>query len=480
MTRPTDWSPIGYDRDPVPGDPLTVAGSAKTFHDIADEISKAESHLRNISINGQGEAIHKIRQKCDELAEKIKKARTICGGVDDALNPYVEVLEDAQEISLQELNNARIHRAEGENALRRREMVREQYNASQDPQQRNELRAEFMKYDGKLKYEYEQVGAARRRLQDAIDDRNRAAQTAAGKLQELVNRSGLKDSWWDKICGLARAIADICEKILPFLNALGTILAVIGLIVMIFVPGGQIALIVAIAALTVSVMTMAAQAAVDGRDVADGKKTWGEFFTKLAVNGIDVALAAFGVKGAAAAAKAAKAAKAADGASKTASAKSALEQAWEKSTGLGKQTAKEAAKKAAEEAAKEGATEATKQAAKEAAKKVTTNRIKDGLGVAKDALKGDVPSIVAKPILEKASKFSNTMSYDALRKLGFTGEGGATVLRLSDQVTKTLYKDLTGLGVDVFSNKYDPSKDYFLPQRVWSAGKVLIGQGGKK
>lgn len=488
MSRPTDWSPIGFACDPVPGDPLAVTSAAQTFQHTADEISKAESNLRNISINGQGEAIDKIREKCSDLANNIQKAHTICDGVDDALNPYVEVLETAQESSLTELENARTHTAERDNAYQQREAVRTQYNASQDAQQRNDLRSEFIRWDNKVQAEADQIHAARRRLQDVIDRRDSAAETAAGKLRDLVSNSGLQDSWWDKVCGVARAIADFCEKILPFLKALGTILAVIGLIVLIFVPGGQIALIVDIASLAVAAATLVAEAAVDGRDWADGKKTGTEFFTNLGVNAIDVALSVFGVASAAkavtTAAKAAKSAKAAAGAAKTASAESALEKAWKSSTGLSKQTAKEAAKKAATEAAKEGASDAAKAAAKAAAKeaagKVTTNRIKDGLGIAKDAIKGNYSNIVAKPVLEGASRLSNGLTYKALKHAGLTGQGGAMLMRASDQATKTLFKDVTGLAKDVWMNNYDPNKDYFLHQRLFSAGKVLTGHGESK
>lgn len=298
MSRPTDWSPIGFASDPVPGDPLTVASAAKTFQNTADEISKAESHLRNISINGQGEAIHKIRQKCDELAEKIQKAHKICDGVDDALNPYVEVLESAQEVSLKELQNAQTHKAECENAYRHRENIREQYNSSQDAQQRNDLRTQFLQWDNKLKQEGEQVEAARRRLQDAIEGRDSAAETAASKLRELVGNSGLKDSWWDKVCGIARKVSEWLEKIKPWLDKISAILSVVSIVVA-CIPGLQVvAAVLKIVSLVLAAATLATGLMVNGRKLIDGEMGWGEFALNTGMDVLGFVGAAKSAKGA--------------------------------------------------------------------------------------------------------------------------------------------------------------------------------------
>ncbi|WP_194949775.1 putative T7SS-secreted protein [Actinomyces trachealis] len=298
MSRPADWSPLGYASDPVPGDPLIVAGAAQTFQGIAEEISKAESHLRNISINGQGEAIHKIRQKCDELADKIKKAHTICDGADDALNPYVEVLESVQETSLKELENARVHKAEGKNAYQDRELVREQYNASQDPQQRNELRNEFMRHDARLRHEMAEVDAARRRLQNAIDERNVAAETAARNLRGLVSESGLKDSWWDKICGIARKVSEWLEKIKPWLDKISAILSVVSIVVA-CIPGLQVvAAVLKIVSLALAAATLATGVMVNGRKLIDGEMGWGEFLLNTGMDVLGLVGATKAAKGA--------------------------------------------------------------------------------------------------------------------------------------------------------------------------------------
>lgn len=298
MSRPTDWSPIGFACDPVPGDPLAVAGAAKTFQHTADEISKAESHLRNISMNGQGEAIEKIREKCSDLANNIQKAHTICDGVDDALNPYVEVLETAQESSLTELENARTHMAERDNAYRQREAVRAQYNASQDAQQRNDLRSEFMRWNNKVQAEADQIHAARRRLQDVIDRRDSAAKTAAGKLRDLVGNSGLKDSWWDKVCGIARKVSEWLEKIKPWLDKISAILSVVSIVVA-CIPGLQVvAAVLKIVSLALAAATLATGLMVNGRKLIDGEMGWGEFALNTGMDVLGLVGAAKAAKGA--------------------------------------------------------------------------------------------------------------------------------------------------------------------------------------
>lgn len=285
MSRPTDWSPIGFDRDPVPGDPLTVSGAASTFQEVANEIKKAETHLRSISVNGQGETIHKIRQKCDDLAGRIQKAHKICDGVDDALKPYVEVLETAQEKSLKELERAEAHRAAASRVRQRQESVRTRYNASREPQERDELRCQFHQLQVQANHETEQLYAARRRLQAVIDERNSAAKTAAGKLRGVLKDSGLKDSWWDKVCGIVRSISKWLEKIKPWLDKIAAILSVVS-VVLAFIPGlPVVAAVLMLVSRGAMILSSGVSLMVNGRKVMDGEMGWGEFARKA---GMDV------------------------------------------------------------------------------------------------------------------------------------------------------------------------------------------------
>lgn len=303
MSRPTDWSPLGYDRDPVPGDPLTVSGAAITFQEIANEIKKAETHLRNISVNGQGKAIHKIRQKCDELAGRIQKAHTICDGVDDALKPYVEVLETAQEKSLKELECAEGHQAAGNRMRQRQESIKTQYHASRESRERDELRYQFNQLQMQVSHEKEQVDAARRRLQAVIDERNVAAKTAASKLRGVLKDSGLKDSWWDKICGVVRNISKWLEQIKPWLDKLSDVLSVVSIVVA-CIPGLQgVAAVLKLVSLGVAAASLATGLMVNGRKLMDGDMGWGEFIIATGADTITLVGAAKSAKGATKAAK---------------------------------------------------------------------------------------------------------------------------------------------------------------------------------
>lgn len=303
MSRPTDWSPLGYDRDPVPGDPLTVSGAAITFQEIANEIKKAETHLRNISVNGQGKAIHKIRQKCDELAGRIQKAHTICDGVDDALKPYVEVLETAQEKSLKELECAEGHQAAGNRMRQRQESIKTQYHASRESRERDELRYQFNQLQMQVSHEKEQVDAARRRLQAVIDERNVAAKTAASRLRGVLKDSGLKDSWWDKICGVVRNISKWLEQIKPWLDKLSDVLSVVSIVVA-CIPGLQgVAAVLKLVSLGVAAASLATGLMVNGRKLMDGDMGWGEFLFSSGMDVLSVVGAAKSAKGATKAAK---------------------------------------------------------------------------------------------------------------------------------------------------------------------------------
>ncbi len=441
--RPVDWSPLGWDHDPVPGDPLVVSGAAATFQGIAEAIDAAKRNLLEISLYGEGEAIDKIRQKCDELAVQIGKAHKVCDGADDALKPYADALEDAQGESVEARRHASEHLKDYNRARASRENVRQQYNSSQDPCERQRLRSEYYVWQGRVDQASGEVESARAKLRKAIENRDQAAEKTAAELRSLMEGCDLKDSFWDKICGIARSIADFCEAILPVLKLVGTILAVVGIIVLIFVPGGQIALIVAIASLAVASATLAAEAAKDLRDVSDGKTSWGEFGKHLLTNALDVGLSAVGM------ASIAKSAKLAKGATKTAKAGSALDVAWD---GIANPAAKTA-------------TEAVLDGTKRGFKAV--KRFADA------GVPGVVLGEAGESLAKKAGKLTAGKVYSALNAAGWTGEKSVYVLRASNELTKTFLKDASKYGISHVTNTYDADKQYFLPHKLWVQTKEV-------
>ncbi|WP_104177459.1 hypothetical protein [Cryobacterium sp. Y50] len=49
MTRPTDWSPLGFYSDPIPGDPSAARAIAGEYSSVAEAITRVAVNLRGLS-----------------------------------------------------------------------------------------------------------------------------------------------------------------------------------------------------------------------------------------------------------------------------------------------------------------------------------------------------------------------------------------------------------------------------------------------
>lgn len=296
VARPVDWSALGWSRDPIPGDPATIRSAAQTYQEIADAITNAQSNLRSITLNGRGEAIEKIKQRCDDLTDQIGRAHKVCDDVDTYLLPYAKSLEDAQAKSATALRSAQAAKQQYDEAAAKQNAAADSYNSSTDSGQRDLLRQRYYQHKGSADAAASSLAEAKRSLQAAIEQRDAAAATAAAGLEGLVEQCDLKDTFWDHVCEVGRAIADFCEWILPVLEVVGMVLGVVVLIASFIPPFTAIGATLAWVAFGVAAATLLAQAAVDARNICDGKSSWGDFGKNLLLNGINTALSFTGAK----------------------------------------------------------------------------------------------------------------------------------------------------------------------------------------
>ena len=52
MTRPSDWSPVGLDADPTPGDPVLVLSGGQEYQEVARSIDNAASSMSRLDVDG--------------------------------------------------------------------------------------------------------------------------------------------------------------------------------------------------------------------------------------------------------------------------------------------------------------------------------------------------------------------------------------------------------------------------------------------
>ena len=111
MARPADWTPLGCDTDPVPGDPQAVGQESARLAKVADEASRQSAALRKIAATAAGPELKgKFATQTAEAATGISRDMNLVAirytKVSKALAAWSPVLEQAQQMSLRALDMA--------------------------------------------------------------------------------------------------------------------------------------------------------------------------------------------------------------------------------------------------------------------------------------------------------------------------------------------------------------------------------------
>jgi hypothetical protein len=227
MGRPTDWTPLGWDTDPVPGDTDVISQEAAHLASIAKEIIGEVAALHKIAAGGADGALignyaDKIHSSASDLAGQLGKVIGRYQKVSSALSQWVPDLEDAQRQSVQALNDA-----EGPYQKLKATVVLPG-GSNLTAQQKQAI----TNYHNAMNLATDQLNAAKVLLSKAISFRDERGSYYAGLIGSAISDS-LKDSWWDQfknwVSDWSWLIKDICTA----LEVIATILAVIAL----FIPG---------------------------------------------------------------------------------------------------------------------------------------------------------------------------------------------------------------------------------------------------
>ena len=193
MARPTDWTPLGHDADPVPGDPETISREAAHLTRVEQQIADQVAALRAIAGSGddgalQGHYSEKIRSSASDLAGQLAKVEGRYREVSSALNQWVPDLEHAQSQSLTALNEAeapyqKLNQAvilpSGPDLTAAQKQSIQDYHTSMDRAQAD-------------------LDAAKARLTRAVGLRDQQAARCASAINKAID-DGVKDSWWDHV-----------------------------------------------------------------------------------------------------------------------------------------------------------------------------------------------------------------------------------------------------------------------------------------
>jgi hypothetical protein len=294
MGRPAgyQWQPLGYDTDPVPGDPGQIRQEAQHLASVATQITNQVAVLRKIASDGTevGKHADVIRSQASDLAGQLDKIVGRYQKVSSILNSWVPDLEQAQSMSIQALNQA-----EGPSQKLNQTVVLPSGNHLTAQQKQD-----VQNYHNAMKQAQGQLEDAKALLGKAIALRDSSGSHHA----DLINKAcddGMRDhhSFWGSVAGIftsgwswvthhwSQIVADVCTV----LEILATIAAIAAFIIAQFIPGLDLLVDFGLVDALVLGGMIATGAALGGRIAlaATGHGSWLDV-------GIDAfALATFGV-----------------------------------------------------------------------------------------------------------------------------------------------------------------------------------------
>lgn len=295
MSRPTDWSAAGWDRDPVPGDSAAVAVTAAKYRKTAEAVGTAIANLDRVdAANMTGKAITAVLDRIKTVRGQLDSVEGRVAGAASALEGYHPELAAAQSDSLAALHEAELHRSAERRAVRAANDAASRHNLSNDPVEKADAKADYQRACDDRDRASNDLSAARDRIQRAIDQRDEAARSAITQLSTIEEQSPVKDTWWDKFSDACGKAADWIEKNLqPLLDKLAKVLdiasivcTVLGVILSFtpFLPIGTALLTASKVIDAVSIGLAAFSTVIVGfMKAAGGRQSWGAYFGSVAV-----------------------------------------------------------------------------------------------------------------------------------------------------------------------------------------------------
>lgn len=280
------WQAVGYDSDPVPGDPDVVAKGGSDYLAVADAIVGAKSKLANIRLDGQiSEAVDKLLTKTGDVASDIGKAEARYRATGQALVDYAPVLRTAQDDSATALYRAHAAVQASDSASGNQQYYLHLAQTETDPTSALHYKNLAQRADDDASDASASLTAARGQIDSAATTRDRAAETAVSRIHEITDHDGLKDSWWDNWG------KSLLEKITDIAGMVASIAGVLALCVAWIPVVGQV---LASALLVVTAVAAIVNAIGNTVLAATGDRSWGQAIVSI----VGAALACIGGAGA--------------------------------------------------------------------------------------------------------------------------------------------------------------------------------------
>jgi hypothetical protein len=225
-SRPYDWSPLGLDSDPVPGDSEAVSAESRRLGQTAQDLRTQITMLQKIASDStlKGQYAGTLRAHAQQLSQDLGKVVTRYESVADATGQWSGDLAAAQAASL-----AALHMAQSPYEQLRRLQAPQPPPAGASAAAQQQYAADRQQYQQAQSSAQAALTDAQRLLGQATGNRDTAGATAARKISDASHDS-LADSWWDQFKQMISGIADNLKTIATIIGYIATACAILAVI----------------------------------------------------------------------------------------------------------------------------------------------------------------------------------------------------------------------------------------------------------
>jgi hypothetical protein len=234
MARPTDWSAVGMQLDPVPGDPAEIRQSASNARSIEQAIAQQVERLNSLK-DGEGwesESGEKFRDSAGDLAGAIEKAKGRYTQLATALDEWANGLEGLQ----READAALLQAQDAQDA--HRAAANQTITADEDtPEHQDQVDAQDRALSA-AQGDIDAAAAIVRRIGGPFGEEGEYGELA-GRVADRIRQGaddGLKDGLFDHVKQLIHGARGVLNVIKDALDAVGAVLLVVTVVAAIFFP----------------------------------------------------------------------------------------------------------------------------------------------------------------------------------------------------------------------------------------------------
>ncbi|MFD2794732.1 polymorphic toxin-type HINT domain-containing protein [Promicromonospora vindobonensis] len=269
---------------------MLVLSGGQEYLEVAESIDSAASSMSRLDVDGTiSQAVDALMATKEDTIGEVRKAHGRYVAAGEALVGYASSLERVQSETLAALDKARDAQDQVQAASGSKDRWQDLADSAKDETEKREYEQKAEQAGGDADQAAGIISSAKSTVESAVSDRDRAAEHAIDRIEEITSSDDLNDGWWDNWGSkLVAAIADIADMISTIAGILAIIVA--------FIPvvgtalAGVLIVIAAVAAIVSAVANITL--------AATGERSWAEA-------GLAIAGAALSLIGLGAAAKAA-------------------------------------------------------------------------------------------------------------------------------------------------------------------------------